>query len=230
MNSTKQTSKFSRFLKNNAALLLIIFCVLAIATVVLVVALTQQTSDIPDDPVVVNPNPDDGKKPDEPVINPPDVDKPEFIKVYFRSPIDYTQITMEYTDGNELLFVFNKTLNMWKTHNAVDLAAADGTTVSAMYDGTVVDVSESYGMGNIVKIDHGDNVVVTYASLADVQVVKGQEVKQGEKIGTVSTTASYEFSDGAHLHLEVTKDGKTTDPMPYVNGEIFREVEAPAAE
>lgn len=227
MNSTKQTSKFSRFLKNNAALLLIIFCVLAIATVVLVVALTQQ-SNVPDDSVVVNPKPDDNKKPDDPVINPPTPDKPELIKVYFKAPIDYTKVTMEYTDGNELLFVFNKTLNMWKTHNAVDLAAADGTTVAAMYDGTVVDVSESYGMGNIVKIDHGDNVIVTYASLADVEVVKGEEVKQGDKIGTVSTTASYEFSDGAHLHLEVTKDGKTTDPMPYVNGEIFREVEAPA--
>ncbi len=221
MNSTKQANKFTRFLKNNAALLLIIFCVLAIGTVVLAVALTQP---VIDDPVVVPPD-DDKKDPDD--INPPVVDpnKPEKVKVYFVAPVEYTQVSMEYTDGTDLLFVFNKTLNMWKTHNALDLTAADGTNVVAMYDGTVVDVTETYGMGHIVKIDHGDNLIATYASLGDVQVVKGQQVKLGDKLGVVSTSASYEFSDGAHLHLEMTKDGKVVDPTPYVKGEIYREIE-----
>ena len=50
-------------------------------------------------------------------------------------------------------------------------------------------------------------------------------VKAGEKIGEVSTTASYEFSDGAHLHLEISKNGTAVDPMPYVKGEVYREVE-----
>ena len=123
------------------------------------------------------------------------------------------------------MFVFNKTLNMWKTHNALDLLAADGSKVVSMYDGVVLDVSESYGMGHVVKIDHGNNVIATYASLGDVKVVKGQEVQRGEQIGTVSTSASYEFFDGAHLHLEMTVNGKTVDPTPYVKGEVFREVE-----
>ncbi|HIU90470.1 MAG TPA: M23 family metallopeptidase, partial [Candidatus Fimimonas merdipullorum] len=58
----------------------------------------------------------------------------------------------------------------------------------------------------------------------EVSVVEGQQVQKGEKIGVVSTTASYEFSDGAHLHLEVTENGNSVDPTPYVKGEIFREV------
>lgn len=228
MNSTKQTSKFSRFMKNNAALLLIIFCLLAIGAVVLAVTLTGQPTPVdPDNPAVVKPDPD---KPDpdnpDPVVQ-PDPDKTEKVKVFFESPLDYTSITMQYS---EEVAVFNKTLNYWSTHKALDLAAAEGTEVVSMYDGTVVDVYESYGMGNVVKIDHGDNVIATYASLYDVQVVKGQEVKKGEKIGVVSTTASYEFSDGAHLHLEVEKDGKPADPTPYVNGEIFREVEQKVTE
>lgn len=220
MNSTKQTSKFTRFLKNNAALLLIIFCLVAIASVVLAVTLTNST-ELPDDDPVVKPNPDDDNE--DPVVKPtPEDPVPSTVKVYFQAPVDYVSVTMEYS---EEVAVFNKTLNYWSTHKALDLSAADGTDVVSMYDGTVVDVYESYGMGNVVKIDHGENIVATYASLGDVQVVKGQEVTRGEKIGTVSTTASYEFSDGAHLHLEVTQNGLAVDPTPYVNGEIFREVE-----
>ena len=222
MNTTKKTNKFTRFLRNNAALLILILCVVAIATVVLVVVLTRNsdTPVIPDNPVVSDPgNNDDPNKPNEPVIK----DK---VKVYFASPIAYTSVSMEYTDGQEILFVFNTTMNEWAAHKGVDLVAADGTAVNAMYDGTVVDVTETFGMGHIVTIDHGDNVVAKYASLNDVQVIKGQVVKKGDKIGAVSTTASNEFMDGAHLHLEVSKNGASVDPMPYVSGEIFREFDA----
>lgn len=221
MNSTKQTNKFTKFLRNHAALLLLIFCIIAIATVVLVVALTANTNDpvIPDNPVGNKPdesnNPD---KPNEPTIK----DK---VKVFFRSPVDYKSISMEYTGNEEASFVFSSTLEHWATHHGVDLVASEGAAVNSMYDGTVVDVTETYGMGNIVKVDHGNNVIATYASLSDVQVVKGQKVTQGEKLGTVGVSASYEFMDGAHVHLEVTENGKLVDPMKYVNGEVFCEIE-----
>lgn len=221
MNTTKKTNKFTRFLRNNAALLILIFCVIAIATVVLAVTLTRPNTDtpvIPNDPVVKDPDDNDNKDP-QPVIK----DK---VKVYFAAPLAHTSVSMGYTDGKDTLFVFSSTLNEWSSHKGVDLVANEGTAVAAMYDGTVVDVSETFGMGKTVKIDHGDNVVATYASMDDVQVVKGQTVKKGDKIGVVSTTASNEFKDGAHLHLEVAVSGKSVDPMPYVNGTIFREFDA----
>lgn len=220
MNTTKPKSKFSRFLKNNAALLLIIFCVLAITAVVLAVTLSK-TADPVDNPVVVEPNPDDDKKP---VI--PDPVVPQIEKVYFASPIAASKITVQYSDGSDdALLEPSATLGWWKAHMGVDIAAAEGTNVAAMYDGTVIDVKYDLGMGNMVVIDHGDNVIATYASLGEVAVDKGEEVKKGDTIGTVGTTAEYEFADGAHLHLSVTKDDKTVNPTPYVNGTIFREVE-----
>lgn len=228
MNSTKQTNKFTRFLRNNAALLLLIFCVVAIATVVLVVTLTKDTPVIPDDPVAGNPNDDNPNNPNDGnhnAGNEPETPRKETIKVYFSAPLAYTSVSMEYTDGTDLKFVFSSTLNRWESHKGIDLVAADGTQVSAMYDGTVIEVTETYGMGNIVTIDHGDNVIATYASLSDVQVQVGQQVSKGDAIGSVSTSASYEFLDGAHLHLQITKDGEIVDPMPYVNGEVFREIE-----
>lgn len=145
-------------------------------------------------------------------------------KVYFACPVEYTGISMGYGPKEDGELIFNQTLNMYLTHKALDLLAEQGTAVVAMFDGTVIDVSETYGMGKIVKIDHGGNIVTTYASLDNVQVTNGQTVKKGEKIGEVSTTAAYEFEDGAHLHLEVTKDGNNVDPTPYIKGEEYLEV------
>ena len=224
MNSTRQQNKFTRFMRTHAALLIIIFCVLAITAVVLAVTLTRSdTPIIPDDPVVSNPNDDDDPNKDKPK-DPTDKEK---VKVYFRKPVEYTNVGLEYTSCiDDDLFVFNPTLGWWATHYAVDLAAADGTEVVAMYDGLVVDVDEDVQMGYYVTIDHGDGVVATYASLSNVQVVEGQQIKQGDTLGAVSTSMGNECENGAHLHLEVYKDEEVVDPMPYVNGTVYREVDA----
>jgi len=214
-------NKFVKFVKNNVALLLIAFCAVAIFAVVLAVGLQPDVPPI-DEPVVNNP---DNTPSDDVTPQPTPVIKTEIVKVYYQCPLVYENEGMGYTDGKDVLFVYNSTLNVWKTHEGVDLIADEGTAVCAMYEGTVLDVTESYGMGGAVTIDHGNGVVATYASLSNVQVVKGQVVDKGEKIALVSTSASYEFVDGDHLHLEVTKDGKHVDPMPYVNGEIYNQKE-----
>ena len=214
-------SKFVKFVKNNVALLIIAFCALAIFAVVLVVSLQ------PDAPIdnPVGGTPTDTPNQDVVTPDPTPVVKTELIKVFYSSPLAYQAEGMGYTNGNDVLFVYNSTLNVWKTHEGVDLIADEGSKVCAMHDGTVIDVKETYGMGGTVTIDHGEGVIATYASLADVKVVKGQVVERGEQIATVSTSASYEFVDGNHLHLEVTKNGNHVDPMPYVKGQMYKEKE-----
>ena len=226
MNSTKQPSKFRRFLRNNAALLLLIFCVLAITAVVLAVTLTRDTPVIPDDPVVNNPNDDNpGTKPDDDKPSTPSKKK---VQIYFSAPIKYTSIGMDFTDGGDNMFVFNNTLEMWETHKALDLLATEGSEVSAMFEGTVVKVGSTYKHGDYVVIDHGDNVIATYASLQNVQVQAGQKLSQGDVIGEASISASAEYIDGAHVHLQIAVNGVDVDPTPYVSGKIFREVEVDA--
>ena len=223
-NTTKQPNKFTRFLRNNAALLLLIFCVLAITAVVLAVTLTRDTAVIPDDPVVGNPDDPNSGNPSD---NPP-TPSTQKIDVYFSSPLDYTDVGLEYTDGEETLFVWKETLQEWSTHYGVDLHAAEGTAVKAMYDGTVIKASSTFGNGYFVTIDHGDGVIATYASLKDTEVKAGDAVKKGDVLGYVSTTAENEFKEGAHLHLEMTLNGEAVDPMPYVKGEVYRTVEVTA--
>lgn len=223
MNSTQtqKQGKFRRFLRNNAALLLLIFCILAIAAVVLAVTLTRDNPVIPDNPVVTDPD----DNPSKPGNDTPTTPKTEIVKVYFASPVNYTSVCLEYTDINTKPVIYDPTMKMYKAHMGLDLSAAEGAPVAAMYDGTVIDVSEKFDMGYSVTIDHGDNVLATYQSLGNVQVVEGQQVSKGETIGEVSASAIYEMAEGAHLHLEITKNGEYVNPMPYVNGEVYREVE-----
>ena len=223
MNNTKQHNKFTRFMRTHAALLTIIFCVLAITAVVLAVTLTRGDEPlIPDDPVVGKPDDDPSK--DNPSKNPTDKEK---VKVYFMKPVNFVSVDLDYTSGKgDDLFVFNPTLGWWSTHNAIDLAASEGATVVSMYDGLVVDVDENVENGHYVTIDHGEGIVATYASLTNVLVVEGQQIKRGESIGAVSTSAGNECENGAHLHLEVYKNDTVVDPRPFVNGEVYREVDA----
>ena len=168
------------------------------------------------------------EKPTQPTepIEPNEPTDREKIKVYFMKPLEYTSIDLEYTSGEgDDLFVFNPTLGYWATHKAVDLGAPDGTEVVAMFDGVVVKVDEDVERGHYVIIDHGDGVLATYASLNNLQVIEGQQVQRGTVIGVISTSAGYECENGAHLHLEVYKDNVVVDPMPYVKGEIYREIE-----
>ncbi len=215
-------NNFVRFLRNNTALLVIIFCVLAISAVVIVASFSQ-----PSTTVVTKPDNEDNKQAQQQ----PEDTQPTITtqRVFFGRPVDGDEITMEYSDLNEVMFVYNTTLGQWQTHRALDIKAEENSDVVAMFDGTVVDVGETFGYGNTVKIDHGNGVVATYAGLNNVHVLNGQTVSKNDVIGTVGTTASYEFADGAHLHLEVTENGNTVNPLPYVQGEVYREIEVTSA-
>ena len=52
-----------------------------------------------------------------------------------------------------------------------------------------------------------------YSNLLSSEFVKvGEEVKQGQSIGTVGNTATFEIADPSHLHFEIIKDGVQQDP------------------
>lgn len=94
-------------------------------------------------------------------------------------------------------------------HYGVDLAAAAGTKVVSVADGTVSETGYGSINGNYIKISHADGFVTHYAHLKSIGVKKGQKVKMGEKIGAVGSTG---YSTGPHLHFEVRKNGLVVSP------------------
>lgn len=135
--------------------------------------------------------------------------------VKFLSPLNNVDITKNYSNS---ALQYSKTLKQWEAHKAIDFAAEEGTDVLAVMDGTICEVSFNYLMGNVVKLDVGNGLVVVYKSLQnDVPVKQGDKVKRGDVIGKVGTTAKSEASDGPHLHLETWLNGENVDPNEYLD-------------
>lgn len=108
--------------------------------------------------------------------------------------------------------VYNKTLNIWQTHNGVDIVpSGDNAEVKASLAGEVAQVIDDASWGNTVVINHADNVVTKYAGLADVKVAVGDKVQEGDVIGTCGTPP-FEANMGVHLHFELWQAGKPVDP------------------
>jgi murein DD-endopeptidase MepM/ murein hydrolase activator NlpD len=104
--------------------------------------------------------------------------------------------------------------------NGVQLAAAAGTSVLAVGDGTVAfaGVQREYS-GRLVVINHDQGFQTRYAMLGDVVVQAGQKVKQGDKLGTVAAGAE---GAEARLDFEVRTNSNlgwvAQDPGDYLSG------------
>jgi len=102
-------------------------------------------------------------------------------------------------------------------HMGVDISSGTNSPVVAAKAGTVTASNSGYnwGYGNYVDIDHGDGLMTRYAHLAPGwKASVGQKVAAGERIGTQGTTGA---STGVHLHFEIHKNGKHTNPENYMN-------------
>ncbi|HXH82906.1 MAG TPA: peptidoglycan DD-metalloendopeptidase family protein, partial [Candidatus Tectomicrobia bacterium] len=97
--------------------------------------------------------------------------------------------------------------------NGVDIAAAEGRDVAAVYAGQVVYTGWFKGYGNLVILDHGEDYYTLYAHMADIAVDEGDEVRQGQRIGSVGDTGSL---DGPRLYFEVRHQGKPLDPEQWL--------------
>ena len=113
--------------------------------------------------------------------------------------------------------VYSKTLEEWRTHSGVDLAADRGTPVKAAADGTVSEIKHDPRFGITIIIDHNNGLKTVYANLAsDDMVNPNQKVKQGDIIGCVGNTALFESAEQSHLHFEVLKDNEPVNPETYL--------------
>ena len=111
----------------------------------------------------------------------------------------------------------DKTSGYWQTHSGVDIKASQGTSVVAVFDGTIESVESTMMEGTVIKIKHSNSLSTVYKCLSDnnVSVKAGDKVKKGDKIGEVGESLK-EKADGAHLHFEVIEDGKQINPLTYL--------------
>lgn len=101
-----------------------------------------------------------------------------------------------------------------ENHMGVDFSAPVGTPIFATGSGIVDFTGNSDDLGNNIIIDHQNGYKSSYSHLKDIKVRKGRSVNKGNIIGTVGSTGN---TTGAHLHYEITKDGKPIDPGTFID-------------
>lgn len=98
-------------------------------------------------------------------------------------------------------------------HEGVDFPAESGTAVSAAAGGMVISAETHPEYGNVIEIDHGNDLTTRYAHLSRMLVKPGALVRRGQRIGEVGNTGR---STGAHLHFEVRLHGAAQNPGRFL--------------
>ena len=99
-------------------------------------------------------------------------------------------------------------------HTGLDFQADTGTPILAAAGGVVVTQEHHPAYGNMVEVDHGNQLVTRYAHASRVLVKQGDIVRRGQKIAEIGTTGR---STGPHLHFEVLVQGVFQDPQKFLN-------------
>lgn len=99
-------------------------------------------------------------------------------------------------------------------HTGLDFSADAGTPIVAAAGGVVVAQEYHFAYGNMIEIDHGNDLLSRYAHASRVFVKKGDLIKRGQKIAEVGNTGR---STGSHLHFEVLVQGVYQDPQKFLS-------------
>jgi murein DD-endopeptidase MepM/ murein hydrolase activator NlpD len=99
-------------------------------------------------------------------------------------------------------------------HTGLDFPADVGTPILAAAGGVVVVQEFNAPYGNMIEIDHGNDLITRYAHASRVYVKQGDLIRNGQKIAEVGSTGR---STGPHLHFEVLVQGVPQDPQKFLD-------------
>ena len=99
-------------------------------------------------------------------------------------------------------------------HYGIDIVASPKAHITSVDDGTVIFAGYTIETGNVISIQHRDNIISTYKHASSLYKKLGDKVKIGEVIGIVGNTGT--LSTGDHLHFEIWKDGEALDPESQI--------------
>lgn len=127
---------------------------------------------------------------------------------------------LKFSGLSELVFftpvigLVTESFNLRLEHFGVDVATKPDETIKSTLDGTIIFTGFSAEDGNIIQIQHSNNLVSIYKHCAVFLKRTGSRVKSGEAIAVVGNTG--ERSRGPHLHFELWFNGSPVNPQEFV--------------
>jgi murein DD-endopeptidase MepM/ murein hydrolase activator NlpD len=127
-------------------------------------------------------------------------------KTLMRTPINGARLSSRFGKRR------HPVLGYTKVHRGVDFAAPKGVPIMAAGDGVIESIGRNGAYGKYIRIRHNSTYKTAYAHMSAYGrgLKKGARVRQGSTIGYVGSTGR---STGPHLHYEVLKNGRQTNPM-----------------
>jgi len=129
-------------------------------------------------------------------------------RAFLKAPLRFTRISSHFSNSR-----LHPVLKIRRPHHGVDYAAAEGTPVYLVGDGTIVKRAyQKLGGGNYLTIRHNGTYSTTYMHLKGYAkgMAVGKHVRQGELIGYVGKTG---LATGPHLDFRFYRNGKAVDPL-----------------
>lgn len=119
-------------------------------------------------------------------------------------------VILKYSMNNTVYF---KTLAQYKCNPGIVISAKKGTNVKSAADCRVTKIEKDDELGTVVTTDIGSDFTVAYGQLDNISVNKGDELKEGDVIGTVAKPTKYFSEEGSNLYFQVNEGKETVDPL-----------------
>jgi murein DD-endopeptidase MepM/ murein hydrolase activator NlpD len=107
--------------------------------------------------------------------------------------------------------MFNSTTE----HYGTDIVAGTDEVVKATLPGTVTMSGWTIETGNVIQLQHADNIISVYKHNAELLKHMGDRVKAGEPIAIIGNSG--ELTTGPHLHFELWYNGTPLNPQDYIS-------------
>jgi murein DD-endopeptidase MepM/ murein hydrolase activator NlpD len=98
-------------------------------------------------------------------------------------------------------------------HAGIDFASPVGTSIVAAAGGVVITAQYHPEYGNMLEIDHGNDITTRYGHASRLYVKVGDIVRRGQHVADIGTTGR---STGPHLHFEVLVKGVQQNPHKFL--------------
>ena len=100
-------------------------------------------------------------------------------------------------------------------NDGINISGNDGDAVVSSFDGTVAFIGKDLkSFGNMILIKHTNGWITAYAHLGDIGVAEGQNIRKGEKIGTIGQSGKVKQPQ---LHFQIRKSRQPVDPLQYIS-------------
>jgi murein DD-endopeptidase MepM/ murein hydrolase activator NlpD len=110
--------------------------------------------------------------------------------------------------------IINNEFDPSTKHFGVDIVSELNEGVKSTLDGTVILATWTLNTGNVIEIQHSNNLISVYKHNAVLLKQEGDKVKAGEVIAIIGNSG--EQTTGPHLHFELWSNGTPVNPKDYI--------------